>query len=429
MSKLAYPKGRLLLVRDCTVDICLKNNPGSVLLSVLLFWYDNPHKGDFYNEQEGTFTVCRTQEDIELQSCDQIDAKTIHNVAVPLLQLFGYLEIKEKMYGNLYTVNIRQVEAAYAAYSKGPGALVQFLKSSVQLEKFLIELTEDELEKILINKKFLLLQLEKILIQNRKISNCKRGRKPRLQATSEAKTQNIEILRDSIEIDTKRESSAFAPSAFLPTEEECTFSDSEDDQPTEYRLPAIPKETSNGHIPPDRSSNHSRPDSGNRPVMAAEPDQPPPFSVDAPASASPRRESGASSEKPKRRKKPVEVQLSLREAEIKQWYEELRGVEVSFSKRNVAALQALGKRTMSKDDFLNVVACLDADPWFEKNSIGVDLFWIERQWENKIIFLRRKRPKTVDAPVNATSTPKSVYTTVSALMAYKQQAREGGTHD
>src|SRR5260221_7054060 len=211
MSKLAYPKGRLLLVRDCTVDICLKNNPGAVLLSVLLFWYDNPHKGDFYDAEKGTFTVCRTQEDIEQQACNQIDGKSIHNVAVPFLQLFGFLDIKEKMFGNLYAVNIKQVEAAYAVLPQGPEALKQFLLSSLQLEKFLIELTEDELEKFLIDRKFFLLQLEKVLIRNRNISNCKRGRKPRPQAPLVTDFRNTEIYRDIYENSTKREVGAFAP--------------------------------------------------------------------------------------------------------------------------------------------------------------------------------------------------------------------------
>ena len=96
--------------------------------------------------------------------------------------------------------------------------------------------------------------------------------------------------------------------------------------------------------------------------------------------------------------------MTLHEQEIKQWYEELRGVEVSFSKRNVAALQALGKRAMSKDDFLNVTAILDGDKWFEEHKIGVDLYWIDRQWENKIIFLQRKKPALADKK------PMDVYT-------------------
>lgn len=100
------------------------------------------------------------------------------------------------------------------------------------------------------------------------------------------------------------------------------------------------------------------------------------------------------SEKPKgKRKKPAEVQLSLAASQLKEWYEELRGTKASFSKRNVAALESLGKKEGAdcKENFLNVVALLDIDPWFEKNGIGVDPYWIDRQWENKFIFLQRKK--------------------------------------
>src|SRR5712672_2745684 len=89
--KMRYPKGRIVLVRDSTVAICLNNNPGAVLLSTLLFWYDNPHKFDTY--QGDDFTLCRTQAAISEQACRQIDVKTIHDTAVPLLQLLGYLSV------------------------------------------------------------------------------------------------------------------------------------------------------------------------------------------------------------------------------------------------------------------------------------------------------------------------------------------------
>ena len=100
-------------------------------------------------------------------------------------------------------------------------------------------------------------------------------------------------------------------------------------------------------------------------------------------------------EKPKRGRKN-EVQLTLQEAQIKEWYEELRGVEISLSKRTVTALAALGKRTMSKDDFLSVTAILDSDKWFEEHRVGVDLYWINFHWENKIVFLQRKKSTPLD---------------------------------
>src|SRR5260221_5685180 len=104
-------------------------------------------------------------------------------------------------------------------------------------------------------------------------------------------------------------------------------------------------------------------------------------------------------EKPKRaRKKPTEVQLTLHEQEIKQWYEELRETEITLTKRNVTALRSLSKKkgTDCRENFLNVTALLDIDPWFEEKKIGVDLFWIDRQWENKYMFLQRKKPGLAD---------------------------------
>src|SRR5438876_10690963 len=92
--KIRYPKGRMVVVRDSTVAVSLNNNPGAVLLSTLLFWHDTPWKFDTYDEKEQTFTMCRTQAAIEEQACHQIDVKTIHDTAVPLLQLLGYLTVK-----------------------------------------------------------------------------------------------------------------------------------------------------------------------------------------------------------------------------------------------------------------------------------------------------------------------------------------------
>lgn len=92
------------------------------------------------------------------------------------------------------------------------------------------------------------------------------------------------------------------------------------------------------------------------------------------------------------------VHLSAHETEIKAWYEELRGVEVSLSTRTVAALRALGKRPMSKDDFLNVTAILDDDPWFRQKKVGVDLYWIDYWWENKVIYLHGQQKPLADGP-------------------------------
>src|SRR6266704_95857 len=198
-TKMRYPKGRMVVVRDSTVPISLNNNPGAVLLSTLLFWYDNPWKLDTYDEKEQTFTMCRTQAAIEEQACHQIDVKTIHDTAVPLLQLLGYLTVKEKMNGNIYILHMDRIFAAYAAYEQGPEKLKSYLKASLQLESALIKMNDAELESALINRRGLYLQLERVLIVTRADSNCKRGRKPSPQDTSEAISEDTENIRESNE--------------------------------------------------------------------------------------------------------------------------------------------------------------------------------------------------------------------------------------
>jgi hypothetical protein len=204
VRKITYPKGRMIVVRDCTVAICTNNNPGATLLSTFLFWYEHPHQFDTY--QGNDFTVCRTQARIEEQACNQIDAKTIHDTAVPLLTLLGYLTVKEKMNGNLYTIHMDRITAAYTAYEQGEKALKAFLISSLQLESAPIRIPDDELESILINKKRLYLQLELVLIAIGADSNCKRGRKPRPKATQEAISENDRLLE--IEENSIRDSSS-----------------------------------------------------------------------------------------------------------------------------------------------------------------------------------------------------------------------------
>lgn len=203
-KKMVYPKKakRMLQVRECTVAICNNNNPASVLLSAFLFWYDYPRNGDTC--QDGKFTICRTQTDIEHAACNQIDVKTIHDTAVPFLQLFGYLTVKEKMNGNIYIIDIDRVIAAFAAFEGGDKSLRDFLKSSLQLESALIIIPQNELEATLNNKRQLYLQLERVLIATRADSNCKRGRKPKREAALEAEKKHTETL-ETLEITRERE--------------------------------------------------------------------------------------------------------------------------------------------------------------------------------------------------------------------------------
>ena len=46
--------------------------------------------------------------------------------------------------------------------------------------------------------------------------------------------------------------------------------------------------------------------------------------------------------------------------------------------------------------FLSVTAILDSDKWFEEHKVGVDLYWISFHWDNKIVFLQRKKSTPLD---------------------------------
>lgn len=80
---------------------------------------------------------------------------------------------------------------------------------------------------------------------------------------------------------------------------------------------------------------------------------------------------------------------------MRAWLEELRGTELDLARRDITAIRSLGKKKGSDDKemFLNVVAVLDIDPWFEEHSVAVDFYWIDYWWQNKYMFLQRKKPK------------------------------------
>src|SRR5258708_2533043 len=417
-----FPEDKFLAVRTCLVAICMGNRPAANLLSILLFRYNlrMENKDDAENknavkaskgespDQDTSVRIFRTQAQLVEDMCGEITEKTLHDTAVPMLQLLGFLDLEEHMIANCYILHVDLVQQALSLYLPGKKEqpqLENFLIEHMQLEKFLI--TSDELENFLINRKIFQSGLEKVLIQNRKFSNQQRGRKLSadvpLRGKKRLPTKREEDIKKKIEEERERVSAnASTPHAF----DDLSEKDAGEEDTKPYPIVAgrqfkqVVKGASNARDTHadlavragDDSSRHSSDSLRAVSDMAREKDT----AVER------------TQEKPRRgRKKPTEVQLTLHEQEIKQWYEELRGVEVSFSKRNVAALQALGKRTMSKDDFLNVTAILDSDKWFEEHKVGVDLYWIDRQWDNKIIFLQRKKPPLDDKK------PMDIYTQAS----------------
>jgi hypothetical protein len=185
-----FPNEQILIVRPCLLRFCRNIYPAAKLLSTFLY---HARK---CNEQEPTFTMYRTQEQLVRDMCGDISEKTLHDVAVPTLQLAGFLDLEEQLKSNRYTIDlvvIRQALALYISNQESQPQLEKFLIDITQLEKFLIG--KPELEKSLIDKKYFLSQLEKVLIHTRKISNCQRGRKPSSQDGSDGNSQNTENKR------------------------------------------------------------------------------------------------------------------------------------------------------------------------------------------------------------------------------------------
>lgn len=440
MSKLAYPKGRLLLVRDCTVDICLKNNPGAVLLSVLLFWYDNPHKGDWENPDLHEFCMCRTQAEIEEASCHQIDVKTIHDTAIPLLCLLGYLHVGKKMNGDLYVLHMDRVIAAFAAYEQSlkqhdPDILKNHIRSLLQLESALIEMTEDELESALINKSRLYILLARALIRIREGSNCKRGRKPRPQAAQEANSENTEIYRDSIEISTKRnKGDAFASHAFLP--EEDVFSEEDEPPPTVHRMPAIKLNgaNQNGHHRPADLHPDNTPDvdsvrspehesrQGNvqqtpLPVQAAPvtpPNSEPRASGERGTPEKPTQQASSTQVEGKETAKQHKARIDKRKSEIIALYCELLGrKKIVLSKDNLDGAKLLAEAESS-----------DAEITQTYNRYKNDKFW-GPQLTLKIIAKLLDTTVTSDKPAAPPGQEENPYTITALLKRQAQQQLEG----
>lgn len=205
-----FPEENLLLVRPCLTEICMGVKPAAKLLSVLLYRYSirKEHQQDAKNinevrtaqgnqaNQDTTFRIFRTQAQLIDDMCDEITAKTLHDTAIPTLQLLGYLDVDESPVIHCYDIHLDVVTEAIETLKgdrrDGTNQLEKFLIAHLQLEKFLIEL---QLEKLPIDKKNFSLALEKILIANRNFSNNKRGRKPSPKAALEGNSKPTKITK------------------------------------------------------------------------------------------------------------------------------------------------------------------------------------------------------------------------------------------
>lgn len=207
-QRVKYPDDKFLAVRPCVTAVCLGNRPAGKLLGALLYRYNLSSDDEIV---DGTFRIFRTQSElVEDDMCGEISEKTLCDVAIPMLQLLGFLDVEQRMASNCYIVYVNQAQEALDLYipkQKEQPQLEKFLISNLQLEKFLISSSEGaQLEKFLIDKKNFQLQLEKFLIQIRNISNqngLKRGRKRASEATSSHMPKTPKNIKEDIKNNNK----------------------------------------------------------------------------------------------------------------------------------------------------------------------------------------------------------------------------------
>ena len=203
-SNIPYPDERLLIIRPCHVSLCLGVHCAAKALAALLYRYSQSCSNEAKEiEQDTTFNIRCKQSDLIRDMIGEITEKTLHDTAIPWLQLLGYLEVEELPGKNCYILHIGRIFKGLEAYkqdlkNKTHCQLENFLIDIPELEKILIEVKE--LEIFLINKKNFLLQLEKVRIGNRNISNCQRGRKPRPQAALEGDSSSLRFIEIQLEI-------------------------------------------------------------------------------------------------------------------------------------------------------------------------------------------------------------------------------------
>lgn len=200
VEKISFPDGKFLMMRQSLADICYGSRSAGKLLSVLLGWYTHDKKT---TPEQQTFTIQLTQKKIIEDLCGELNVKTLHDTAVPVLFALEYIDIQISTYVHTYTVHLDRVRQALVLVKK-PEQLEKLLITTIdqQLEKLLIVVPETIRETSNNNKKKFQLLLEKVLIVIGESSNSRRGRKPRQEATSSTQNEapyTIETIRDSEE--------------------------------------------------------------------------------------------------------------------------------------------------------------------------------------------------------------------------------------
>ena len=202
-----YPENEpLLIVRPCLKFICLGIRPAAKLLSLLLYYARN------CSEDQAEYTFSCTQDELIEGLIDEMDVKTLHRSAIPVLRLLGYLDVDGSSYRYHYTIHldlIRHLLGNYKDKQKVSKIIVismveQLEKLPTEIDKFPIVFSLQQLEKCLneidkcpIELDKLPIELEKCLIPFRQMSNSKRGRKPRLEAIPKPQFRKPQIIESN----------------------------------------------------------------------------------------------------------------------------------------------------------------------------------------------------------------------------------------
>src|SRR5260221_1214927 len=186
-----YPEERLLIVRPCLKAICYRDKPASKLLSLLLYYARN------CDEQETEFTFTSRQDDIITDLLDEMDVKTLHRTAIPMLRLLGYIDVDGSSYRYTYTVHIGYIQKMLNFYATNKQQLDKCL---IDIMRKQLDIYPEQLDIFLKQLDKSRIQLDKCLIPFRQMSNSKRGRKPRPQEAAEAHFKDPQITIDNKDI-------------------------------------------------------------------------------------------------------------------------------------------------------------------------------------------------------------------------------------
>jgi hypothetical protein len=225
-----YPKNeRMLIIRPCVKAICLKVKPAARLLSHLLYLARN------CDEQATTFSVSCTQEEIIGGLIEEIDVKTLHKTAIPMLRLLGFLDVDGSTYRYTYTIHldlIQQCLSLYQDQEQLENLLIvsmqkQLVDWGIQLVRTPIEIVKSRIVS------------DKLLIVIRQTANSKRGRKPKQEAAAAAISENDRLsrLEENEEGEEARapEPPVFSSSHLAMGKETDGVGDGDDPDPTEKR--------------------------------------------------------------------------------------------------------------------------------------------------------------------------------------------------